>query len=72
MERSARRWRAFGAIGLLGAASVGALTSSVSPAAGQVAVQQLEDVGLLRLNLTGIGGRFTFTPAGARHRRSPR
>ena len=65
MERSARRWRAFGAIGLLGAASVGAFTSSVSPAAGDGPVQQLEEVGVLRLDLTGSAGRFTFTPAGA-------
>ena len=63
MNRSARRWRAFGAIGLL--ASVAALTSSVSPAAGEGPVQQLEEVGLLRLNLTGSAGKFTFTPTGA-------
>ena len=65
MKRSARRWRAFGAIGLLGAASVAALTSSVSPAAGDGPVQQLEEVGVLRLNLTGSAGTFTFTPTGA-------
>ena len=63
MNRSARRWRAFGAIGLL--AGVAALTSSVSPAAGDGPVQQLEEVGMLRLNLTGSAGKFTFTPAGA-------
>jgi hypothetical protein len=65
MNRSTRRWRAVGAIGLLGAASVAALTSSVSPAAGEGPIQQLEEVGLLRLDLTGSAGKFTFTPAGA-------
>jgi hypothetical protein len=65
MERSARRWRAFGAIGLLGAASVGALTSSVSPVAGEGPVQQVEDYGLLRLSLSGSARSVTFTPTGA-------
>jgi hypothetical protein len=65
MKRSTRRWRALGAIGLLGAASVVAFTSSVSPVSGADPVQQVEDVGVLRLDLSGSGGRITFTPTGA-------
>ncbi len=66
MQRSSSwRWRAVGALGLVVAATGGGLTASVSPVAGEGPVQQLEDIGLLRLGLSSTGGTVAFVPAGS-------
>jgi hypothetical protein len=65
MRGSSGMTRALGAMGLVIGVSVGAFTSSVSPAAGDGPVQQTEEVGVLRLRLAGGGGTITFTPQGA-------
>jgi hypothetical protein len=64
MGHSTRRWRALAAVVATGV-SVAVFNSSVSPVAGDGPVEQVEDFGVLRLNLTGSAGKFTFTPAGA-------
>jgi hypothetical protein len=65
MGLTTRRWRALCATGLVVGASVAVFTSSVSPAAGEGPVKQVDDVGVLRLHLAGSGGTITFTPNGA-------
>jgi hypothetical protein len=52
-------------MGLMIGSGAAVFTSSVSPAAGDGPVQQVEEVGVLRLHLAGSGGTFTFTPTGA-------
>jgi hypothetical protein len=65
MRGTARRRRALGAMALVFGSSAAVFTSSVSPAAGDGPVQQVDEVGLLRLHLAGSGGTITFTPTGA-------
>jgi hypothetical protein len=64
MQNSTRRWRALAAVAAV-ATGVVAFNSSVSPVAGEGPVQQLEDVGVLRLHLSGTTRSVTFTPTGA-------
>jgi hypothetical protein len=65
MRVTARRRRALGAMGLVIGSGVAVFTSSVSPAAGDGPVQQVEEIGVLRVHLAGSGGTFAFTPKGA-------
>jgi hypothetical protein len=64
MQHRTRRSRALAAVLMVGA-SVAVFNSSVSPVAGDGPVQQVEDIGVLRLRLSGTGGSVTFTPAAA-------
>ena len=64
--RVTKRWRrALAAMGLVIGSGAAVFTSSVSPAAGEGPVQQIEEIGVLRLHLAGSGGTIAFTPEGA-------
>jgi hypothetical protein len=65
MRVTRRGRRALGAAVLVIGSSVAVVTSSVAPAAGDGPVQQVDDVGVLRLHLAESGGTITFTPTGA-------
>jgi hypothetical protein len=65
MRVTARGRRALCATVLVIGSSVAVFSSSASPAAGDGPVQQVDEVGLLRLHLAGNGGTITFTPEGA-------
>lgn len=65
MQVTTRGRRALVAAGLVTGASVAVFNSFVSPVAGDGPVQIVEEVGVLRMHLSGMGSTVTFTPHGA-------